>query len=212
MTNDDTVVCPPGWAESLLRLLLPRRDRDSVSGDLLEEYRETIVPSLGASADRWYVRQVAAYALRQTWMWTAAVVVIDKVRFLFDIFVPIHYTPGVIATRSAIMSQALIATFAMCGAWHAWRTEHLRAGVLLAVLTAWIAGAFALMGAAAFLVFRHDSATMAAIQNSGGMDELWAIPLLLMPVAAFITGAAGAMAGRVAALIYGASRPNTKSA
>src|SRR5688500_10263372 len=35
---------PPRWAEAILRLLLKPEDRESVSGDLLEEYRETIVP------------------------------------------------------------------------------------------------------------------------------------------------------------------------
>jgi hypothetical protein len=44
--------------------LLKPEDRESVSGDLLEEYRETIVPTLGPAADRWYVRQVASFLLR----------------------------------------------------------------------------------------------------------------------------------------------------
>src|SRR5215467_7782266 len=91
MTAERSVTSPPTWAESLLRLLLTSKDRESVSGDLLEEYRESIVPALG--------------------VW----------RYLLDTLVPIHYTPGVIALRSAVMSWALIATFFGCGAWHAWR-------------------------------------------------------------------------------------------
>ena len=59
MTSEGSTTLPPRWAESLLRILLPPEDRDSVSGDLLEEYRESIVPALGGKADGWYVRQVA---------------------------------------------------------------------------------------------------------------------------------------------------------
>jgi hypothetical protein len=50
---------PPRWAEWLLEAILPPRDRDTIPGDLLEEYREVIVPTRGrARANRWYLRQV----------------------------------------------------------------------------------------------------------------------------------------------------------
>jgi hypothetical protein len=42
MTMDRPTTRPPQWAERLLRLLLKPEDRDSVSGDLLEEYRDSI--------------------------------------------------------------------------------------------------------------------------------------------------------------------------
>ena len=50
---------PPGWAEFIVRLLLRQRDREAVTGDLLEEYRETIFPAQGrVRAGVWYLRQV----------------------------------------------------------------------------------------------------------------------------------------------------------
>jgi len=50
---------PPRWAEALLRRLLAPRDRDTITGDLFEEYGESAVPSLGVRrAQIWYVRQV----------------------------------------------------------------------------------------------------------------------------------------------------------
>ena len=73
MTIDRPTTLPPSWAESLLRLILTPEDRDSVSGDLLEEYRESIVPSLGGTANRWYVRHVARYVLSATWAWAVVV-------------------------------------------------------------------------------------------------------------------------------------------
>jgi hypothetical protein len=50
---------PPRWAEGLLRSLLRPGDREAISGDLLEEFREVRRPALGAlRADAWYVKQV----------------------------------------------------------------------------------------------------------------------------------------------------------
>src|SRR5262249_42380145 len=49
---------PPRWAEFLLRLFLKPRDRETVLGDLLEEYREEILPAHGkVRAQWWYLRQ-----------------------------------------------------------------------------------------------------------------------------------------------------------
>jgi hypothetical protein len=193
-------------------LILTPEDRDSVSGDLLEEYRESIVPALGAGADRWYVRQVMRYVLGATWAWAVVVGAICLWRYLLDTLVPIHYTPGVIALRSVVMSWALIATFSACGAWHAWRTRHLRAGVLLTLIAATIGGYLGMAGTLVCLAISHGPETMAAIEGSGGLFEGFpGVPLLLM-IIAFITGTAGALAGRTAAAIYGWSRPNTKSA
>jgi len=43
MTNTN----PPRWSELALHVILKRRDRESIAGDLLEEYREEILPSRG---------------------------------------------------------------------------------------------------------------------------------------------------------------------
>jgi hypothetical protein len=53
---------PPRWSEKLLRSLLLDRDRDTISGDLLEESREVAVPTRGAKGTRWWYRcQVAGF-------------------------------------------------------------------------------------------------------------------------------------------------------
>jgi hypothetical protein len=212
MTIDRPTTLPPAWAESLLRLFLTPHDRDSVSGDLLEEYRESIVPVLGARANRWYVRQVGWYVLRASWVWGAIIAAICVTRYLFDTLLPIHYTPGVIAQRSAVMSWALMATFASAGAWQAWRSGYARAGILVAVLAALIGGWVATVGTLACLAVWHDPETMRAIDSSGGLDEaLPIVPVLLMMIGG-ITGTAGALFGKLASVVYGFSRPKTKSA
>jgi len=53
---------PPDWMEHILRLLLHRRHREAISGDLYEEFCEEKVPSLGASrAKRWYLQQILSF-------------------------------------------------------------------------------------------------------------------------------------------------------
>lgn len=52
---------PPRWAEGLLRAVLGAKDRESVVGDLAEEYQEALLPERGRlRADLWYLRHVAS--------------------------------------------------------------------------------------------------------------------------------------------------------
>lgn len=54
---------PPRWLERFLLLLLSDRDRETISGDLLEEYREERLPRLGRiRANVWYLRQSISFA------------------------------------------------------------------------------------------------------------------------------------------------------
>jgi hypothetical protein len=58
-------VAPPRWAEALLERLLAAADRETVAGDLREEFVEAVVPRVGRRrAEWWYLRQVASLALR----------------------------------------------------------------------------------------------------------------------------------------------------
>lgn len=54
---------PPRWLERTLLLFLSARDRDTISGDLLEQYREEQLPRLGSTwANVWYLRQSMSFA------------------------------------------------------------------------------------------------------------------------------------------------------
>ena len=53
---------PPQWLEKMLLWCLPARDRETISGDLLEEYREEQVPRVGSlQANIWYARQSISF-------------------------------------------------------------------------------------------------------------------------------------------------------
>lgn len=55
---------PPDWLQKVLSLVSNARDREAISGDLLEEYREEQLPRLGSGrATCWYLRQVISVAL-----------------------------------------------------------------------------------------------------------------------------------------------------
>jgi hypothetical protein len=212
MNSERSNATPPEWAESVLRWMLPSKDRESVSGDLLEEYRESIVPALGDRARCWYVRQVAVYVWQRAWVWGMLVAAIFVVRFLLDAFVPIRYVPHVIAIRSSVMSWMLVGTFALAAGWQTWRTGHIRSGLFLALVIAWIGALLTAVGTGVSVAIWHDAATMSAIEGSGGLDEaLWGMPMLLTPIG-LIAGMQGAIVARLVAAIYGWSRSNTKSA
>ena len=54
---------PPRWAENILRWVLRERDRETIPGDLLEEYQEIVLPARGYfRANLWYLRQVFSFA------------------------------------------------------------------------------------------------------------------------------------------------------
>lgn len=53
---------PPRWLERTLLCLLPERDRETVSGDLLEEFREQLRAHCSRSrAMIWYARQILSF-------------------------------------------------------------------------------------------------------------------------------------------------------
>ena len=54
---------PPEWLERILLIFVSARDRESIAGDLLEEYREERLPRLGSlRANSWYLRQSMSFA------------------------------------------------------------------------------------------------------------------------------------------------------
>jgi hypothetical protein len=57
---------PPRWAQAMLHSLLRPCDRESISGDLLEEYRAARRPARGAlGADAWYIGAVLSVLWQQ---------------------------------------------------------------------------------------------------------------------------------------------------
>ena len=182
---------PPDWAETLLRLTLKENDRDPVSGDLLEEYRETIRPARGArAADRWYILQVGGFLCRATWIWTLLFSGAFLARTAYDWFVPTHD----FAARSTATTAIAVAIMLMVGFWAAWRSRSFIAGTLAALVTSLTAAIMQVAGAAALLAIWHDPQTMSAIRGSGGLAEVFELPFMMAVPAVFL-GTVGGVIG-----------------
>ena len=186
---------PPQWAESVLQLLLEPEDYQTVSGDLLEKYREDVVPARGQSAaDRWYVKQIAGFAWRDLRLWAALFSGAFIARTAVDWFVPTteFYTRSTVST--AVAATILLAV----GFRAAWRSDSIQSGAFAGVGTTILAALINALGTAALLALWHDPATLAAIQGSGGLAEVFTLPwTLIIP---------GAVLGLVGGLFGGAAR------
>ena len=193
MTNEAT---PPGWAEVLLRACLRRGDSDSVPGDLLEQYRESVHPARGhRRADLWYVTQVLGFVWRSARLWAALFAAAFLARTALDWLVP----PADFHARANV-STLLGAAIVLVAAFRAAaRSGSFAAGPIIGLATAALAAPLELAGAMTLLAARHDPLTLAAIRTSGGLAEVLTLPLLmLLPgvVLGTIGGVAGALANR----------------
>ena len=175
MTND---VVPPAWAERLLRLLLAPADREIVSGDLLEAYRDDVHPSRGRRrADLWYIRQVAWFAWRAAWVWgallAAAVVGRDVLDWWLSPTTEFH-------ARSLVSTYTAIGIFASAGLMAAWRSHSVAAGTLTGALTGVVAALIVEVASLGQLAIWHDPHTLAMIEASGGLSEVFTLPLIII--------------------------------
>jgi len=178
---------PPAWADAWLRLLLPARDRETVSGDLIEEYRENVRPrSSRLAADAWYVGQVSRFAWRQG-LWALMLAAIFAGRTAYDWFVPTtNFRP-----RSELTTYMMISTLLVIGASATMRTRSFKAGVV-STLSALIGSAVICTITTAFMYLNWRSPQVIdAIQNSGGLAEVFTLPIMLI-IPGTIVGTIGA--------------------
>jgi hypothetical protein len=193
MSESEAERNPPAWAEEMLRLLLKPEDRETVSGDLLEEYRVSIVPSRGrARADVWYVRQVMGFVWRSAWMWGVLLAASIIGRDALDWW--LSPTSDFYA-RSLVSTILAVVLFACAGALTAWRSRSIRSGVFAGIATGLIAGVLVNMGSLVMLAIRHDPHTMAMIKASGGLDEAFSLPFFVT-LPGIVCATVGAVAAR----------------
>lgn len=143
---------PPRWLETLLRWCLPARDRDSISGDLLEEYREAQLPQLGSvRANLWYLRQLISFlavrsfggsTLRASLTWMSVLITLAGI--WLGIMEQLLKHPGYAArsvVAAAIATQGLATIFFLM--WHGQRI--FRALVLAGAMGVVVLGASAVI-------------------------------------------------------------------
>src|SRR5215208_189298 len=168
---------PPRLAEGILRLLLAPHDRESVSGDLLEEYRESIHPSRGKlRADAWYIAQLSGFFWRSNAVPALLLLMSTLGRTALDWLAPTTNF-DVRATVSTLGSMAILT---IAGILAGWRSRSPWAGTLAGAMVPLVVAPFVIGGISLLLLFNHDAQAMAAIRVSGGLDEAFTFPLMLV--------------------------------
>src|SRR5262245_44300225 len=156
---------PPSWAEALLGAFLKPGDFESVSGDLLEQYRDSVYPLRGQRrADLWYVSQVLTFISPGARLFAAVFSAQFLARVALDWFLPTMDFHA----RSAVSTVSGGGTLVVAGFWAAWRSGSFTAGPLAGALAAGLASIASIAGAATMFAIWHDPQTMAAIRGSGG--------------------------------------------
>ena len=196
---------PPSWAEEVLRILLPPRDRDSVRGDLIEEYRERIEASREkAAADLWYLRQVADFAYRSVGFWAFAFAVLFVGRGVVDGLV----TTDDFTVRAGISTVLTATAWVCCGATVAWRTGLIRSGALAGIVAATVAplmtGSLNVLFYSSVMLTGSDQ-IFVNVARAGGIGEAFTLPFFIMGpgmVLAAIGGVLGGTARRVQSIAF----------
>jgi hypothetical protein len=123
---------PPRWAEAILRSAVSLSDRESISGDLLEEYRDARRPALGAlRANAWYIKQVLSVLLRLVWPCAFLIAGLTLVSLMLQ-GISVGYGSPLPAPGLSLI-HALIYLWA--GYHGSRRTRLIRAGILTAGIT-----------------------------------------------------------------------------
>jgi hypothetical protein len=167
---------PPAWADAWLRLRLPARDRDTVSGDLMEEYRENVRPARSRlAADVWYVGQVSRFAWRPA-LWALALAVIFVSRTALDWFVPTtNFAP-----RAEMTTLMTVATLLVIGASSTLRTQSAKAGIAATAGALILSAALCTIATSVMYAVWRSPELTAAIDRSGGLQEVFTLPIAMI--------------------------------
>ena len=185
-------VNPPTWAEAALMAVLKPEDRETVSGDLLEEYRESIHAGANRNDADWrYVREVVGFVWRATWMWGVLLALLTIGRDALDWFAP----PASFYTRSAVSTYAHAAIFLAIGVSTAWRGRSIVGAAAAGFGAQTIAVVLIFTTQVLLLAWSHDSQTMAAIAASGGLSESFTLPITVILPGVVLSALGSALGG-----------------
>jgi len=151
MTTD-----PPAAARSLISVLTPHRTRDSIIGDLLEEYHASQVPAHGRrAADLWFWRQAFGFVVHSSMAPGLAVAAILTTRTLVDVAAP----AADLSARAWVTTVSSMFVFAWSGLLLGRSTGRTAGAVVLALTSSVIA---TIVGAAAALTAMGIAAAAAS--------------------------------------------------
>jgi len=144
---------PPPWAAWLLDALVPRRYHETLAGDVLERYRDQILPAQGRTrADRWFLARVAEWA----WTESRLACLIVVLSFVFGDGLYAELPESGATARAWLHATAPVGALGALGVRAGWRS-----GVRAAVITGFLASC---VGTAAILALTTVSLAIAQPQ------------------------------------------------
>ncbi len=188
MTDDQST--PPRIAQLLLNAALRPRDVESITGDLLEEYRDVRRPSLGRRrADAWYAVQVLSVFGRLVWPFALALIIARSALALIAFPLSGSWNPSLVPAPNVSALDA--AFFLASGYYGAHRTGRIATGVLTA-------GALGVIDFAVFAVYAilHFPTLPAAMWEKPFIVVIGCTFFAIALTFAVALGALGATAGR----------------
>jgi hypothetical protein len=183
---------PPQWAQSLLPLVVSARDRESVPGDLLEEYRETQLPARGpAGADRWYTRQVLSFLWGATRWGGLALGLVFSVRTYIDVTAPTNDY----RQRAMVTTYIAFSVLAVIGFRAAWRSGRVASGTVVAASASLLASGIAFLCpmVLTLVLWNRVHSDVAA---SAALIEGYDVPVPIIFLAACVMGSLGGGIGK----------------
>jgi len=137
MRDSSSLPTPPRILEWLLKHVMTTEDLETISGDLLEEYREVKVAALGVSgANGWFAMEVAGFYWRLVW----PCLLMLALYWTFGVIASNLYSNGDYGIPHFINNMILVVP--MFGLWvgqHAGtRSQRAASGAIVAVLAAFV--------------------------------------------------------------------------
>jgi hypothetical protein len=187
---------PPRWARSLLPWLVRADRADNIDGDLLEEYREAMLPERGRRrADVWYVQQIAVFLWRLSWIFAVVVALQALTRMIADTVVP----PESYQLRASLSTWGAIYAYLFAGAYAGWRTHRAVTGAIVALSAHVVGHAIAIAGTVGLYValVSRDDTMLRLFRATGDWGEVFGMPIAVAPVVVVLGLAGGALGARL---------------
>ena len=187
---------PPRWAQLLLPWFVRADHADNIDGDLLEEYREAMLPQRGRRrADVWYVRQIATFLWRLSWMFAVVVALQVLTRMIADTVAP----PQSYGVRASLSTWGAISAYLVAGAYAGWHTRRAVTGAIVALAAHVIGQTTAIAGTVGlyFALISRDDTTLRLFRATGDWGEVFSLPIVLAPFVLVLGLAGGALGVRL---------------
>jgi hypothetical protein len=131
--------------------------------------------------------------------WAALFAAAFLARTALDWFVPTTE----FHTRSSVSTLIGVSIVLVAGVYAAWRDGQVLSGTAMGVATTLLAAIISIVGAALLYAVWHDEPTQAAIRGSGGLAEVFVLPVMLV-IPGVVLGTVG---GALGALLQHWARP-----